>query len=256
MARRRHSNRRRKRGNSGFLYKLLSVLVICGAVVAALTLFFRVDRIVVSGAERYSEDDVIRASGIGNGDNLFLLNKYDAARNIADALPYIDIEDIWIRRDLPDTLLIDVEECDTVLAVIQGGSAWLVSPRGRIVDQVPASRAADVGVIDGCELLAPSVGTDIAMATELADRQESLLALLAALDEAGTMDRADAVHIGGADCLTMDYMGRFRVEMAYGADYPRMLRILDGAASQLESNQTGTITLDPDSQWEALFTPD
>ena len=45
MARRRHSNRRRRRGNFGFLYKLLSVLVICGAVVAALTLFFRVDTI-------------------------------------------------------------------------------------------------------------------------------------------------------------------------------------------------------------------
>ena len=41
MARRRHSNHRRRRGNFGFLYKLLSVLVICGAVVAALTLFFR-----------------------------------------------------------------------------------------------------------------------------------------------------------------------------------------------------------------------
>ena len=49
MARRRHSNRRRRRGNFGFLYKLLSVLVICAAVVMALTLFFRVDTIEVTG---------------------------------------------------------------------------------------------------------------------------------------------------------------------------------------------------------------
>ena len=59
MARRRHSNRRHRRGNSGFLYKLLSVLVICGAVVAALTLFFRVDTIEVTGQERYTDDEVI-----------------------------------------------------------------------------------------------------------------------------------------------------------------------------------------------------
>ena len=97
MARRRHSNRRHRRGNSGFLYKLLSVLVICGAVVAALTLFFRVDRIVVSGTVRYSADDVIDASGIHIGDNLYLLNKYDAARNIADALP-ADTVFVRIRR--------------------------------------------------------------------------------------------------------------------------------------------------------------
>ena len=57
MARRRHSNRRRRRGNFGFLYKLLSVLVICAAVVMALTLFFRVDTIEVTGTERYTEKD-------------------------------------------------------------------------------------------------------------------------------------------------------------------------------------------------------
>ena len=39
MARRRHSNRRRRRGNSGFLYKLLSVLVICG-VLMLVSMFF------------------------------------------------------------------------------------------------------------------------------------------------------------------------------------------------------------------------
>lgn len=256
MARRRHSNRRRRRGNSGFLYKLLSVLVICGAVAAALTLFFRVDHIVVSGTERYSEDDVIRATGIETGDNLFLLNKYEAARNIADALPYIDIEDIWIRRDLPDTLLIDVKECGTVLAAVRNGSAWLVSPRGKIVEQLPAAQAGDYGRISGCELLAPSVGTDIAMPTEMAARQESLLALMAALDEAGLMDRVEDIDLEEASQITMAYMGRFRVEMTYGADYPRMLRILEGAVSQLETNQTGTITLDPGSQYEAIFTPD
>ena len=102
MARRRHSNRRRRRGNFGFLYKLLSVLVICAAVVMALTLFFRVDTIEVTGTERYTEKDVIEASGIQLGDNLFLLNKYEAARSIAEQLPYIDIEDIRIRRELPD----------------------------------------------------------------------------------------------------------------------------------------------------------
>ena len=255
MARRRHSNRRHRRGNFGFLYKLLSVLVICGAVVAALTLFFRVDTIQVTGAQRYSEEEIIDATGIEAGDNLFLLNKYGAARNIADALPYIDIEDIWIRRDLPDTLLIDVKECDTVLAAVQGGSAWLVSPRGKIVDQVPAAGAGDYGTIDGCELLAPSVGTPLALATEYADRQESLLSLLSALEDAGLMDRVDAIHLGDPALITMDYIERFTVEMAYGADYPRMLRILEGAVSQLETNQTGTITLDPDSQYEALFTP-
>ena len=254
MARRRHSNRRHRRGNSGFLYKLLSVLVICGAVVAALTLFFRVDRIVVSGTVRYSADDVIDASGIHIGDNLYLLNKYDAARNIADALPYIDIEDVRIRRDLPDTLLIDVEERRAPLAVIQNGSAWLVSSRGKIVEQLPASRAGDYGTIDGCELLAPTVGTDIALATEYAEQQASLLDLLTALEEADLLDQVDSIDLSDLAQVTMGYAGRFRVEMPYGADYEQMLLILTGAVSQLETNQRGTLRLDPDSYYQVLFT--
>ena len=253
MARRRHSNHRRRRGNFGFLYKLLSVLVICGAVVAALTLFFRVDTIQVTGNDRYMEE-VIQASGIQLGDNLFLLNKYEAARSIAEQLPYIDIEDIWIRRELPDTLLIDVAECGTPLAMIQDGSAWLVSPKGKIVEQLPAAQAGDYAVIDGCELLAPSVGTDIALATEFANQQTSLLDLLAALDEAGLTDQVDAIHLGDLSQLTMEYAGRFTVEMAYGADYGLALRILEGAVSQLETNQKGTLRLDPSSTYQVLFT--
>ena len=256
MARRRHSNRRRRRGNFGFLYKLLSVLVICGAVVAALTLFFRVDTIRVTGNDRYTEDEVIQASGIQLGDNLFLLNKYEAARGIAEQLPYIDIEDIWIRRELPDTLLIDVAECGTPLAVVQDGSAWLVSPKGKIVEQLPAAQAGDYAVIDGCELLAPSVGTDIALSTEFANQQTSLLALLAALDDQQLLDQVQAIHLADPGQLTMDYADRFTVEMAYGADYERMLQILTGAIGKLESNQTGTFHLDPESEYEAVLTLD
>ena len=105
MARRRHSGRRR-RGSLSFLYKLLSMLVICGAIVAALTLFFRVNTVVVSGQQRYTQQQILDASGIQTGDNLFLLNKYDVANQIIGELPYI--ETIRINRKLPDTLLVEV----------------------------------------------------------------------------------------------------------------------------------------------------
>ena len=49
---RRTSRRRRRRGRYGFLYKLVSVLLVCAAVVAALTLFFKVNTIVVTGQSR------------------------------------------------------------------------------------------------------------------------------------------------------------------------------------------------------------
>ena len=154
MARRRHSKRKRRRGSFGFLYKVLSMLVICGCLVAAL--FFRVNTIVVTGQERYTQDQIVEASGVGVGDNLFLLNKYAVAGNIRTALPYVD--EIRINRKLPDTLLIEIKECGTPMAVVQDGFAWLVSPSGRIVEQLDTTQAEGYAVISGCQLLAPGPG--------------------------------------------------------------------------------------------------
>ena len=247
MARRRHSNRRRRRGSTGFLYKLLSMLVICAAVMGALTLFFRVDTIVVTGSQLYTQEEIVESTGVEQGDNLILLNKFDVQNQIREKLPYI--EKIRINRKLPDTLLVEiVEECREPLAIVQDGSTWLISSSGRIVDQKAAAAAAAYPTIDGCELLAPSVGTTIALSTEYAAQQQSLLDLMAALKAAGLMDQVDAIHVGDLSVLTMDYAGRFVVELPYSADYDYKLRYLQQVVGSeaIQSNMTGTIQMTRD----------
>ena len=73
MARRRR--RHRRKGRFAFLYKLMTFLLICGALVAALALFFKVESIEITGTSRYSTDEVERASGVHVGDNLYLMDK-------------------------------------------------------------------------------------------------------------------------------------------------------------------------------------
>ena len=177
------------------------------------------------------------------GDNLYLLNKNTVASNIVEALPYI--EHIRINRKLPDTLLIEVEECGTALAVIQDGYAWYISPGGKIVEQRAAGEATDCGIISGCMLLAPSVGTRIALATEFADQQESLLSLLAALEDAGMLDEVDGIRLDDPACIAMDYAGRFSVEMLYGDDYAYKLKMLNAAldSGRIQDNMTGTFDM-------------
>ena len=243
MARRKHSKRRRGRGGFGFLYKLLSVLLICAAILVAMTLFFRVDEIVVTGQKRYTAEEIRAASGVELGSNLYVLNKYDIVRAILGQLPYI--EDIRINRKLPDTLLIEVHESGRPFALVQEGSAWLVSSGGKIVEQLPEKETGQYGRISGCELLAPSVGTNIALATEYAAQETSLLALLEALDAAGLTENVDGIRMDDLSCINMDYIGRFTVRMAYGADYDWELKKLTATleSEKIQSNMTGTIDL-------------
>ena len=255
MARRRNSSRHHRRGRFAFLYKLLSILVICGAVIAALTLFFRVDTVVATGQQRYTAEEIRAASGVESGDNLYLLNKYDVVSRIQEALPYI--EDIRINRKLPDTLLIEVTECAQPLAVVQDGSAWLISTRGKIVDQLPAGEAEGYGVISGCELLSPSVGTKMALATEYALQQQSLEGLLTALQEAGMLEKVDGIRLEDLSTLYMDYNGRFTVKLPYGADYAFKLRALKAYLEDtgvIQDNMTGTFDMQTDED-QTYFKP-
>ena len=251
MARRRNSNRRRRRGRFVFLYKLLSILVICGVIIAALTLFFRVDSVEIQGNQRYTTEEVRKESGVKTGHNLFLMNKYRIASSLLSKLPYI--EQVRISRHLPDQLVIQVTECTTVLAVKQDGSTWLVSPSGKIVAQAGVSEASKYAVIDGFQMLSPSVGSAMAVETALSGRQESLLSLLGALEKSGMLDQVKAIHLGDASVLTMDYAGRFSVELSYGADYAYKLQNLQAVIGKLESNETGTINLRVDGK--ANFIP-
>lgn len=243
MARKRGSSRRHRRGSGGFLYKLLSVLLICGCLVAAVTLFFRVDTVVITGEKRYTEAEIRQASGVEDGDNLFLLNKYQVIRNIAQALPYVEMEHTTIQRKLPDTLLIQIQECGDPLAWEQDGTVWLVSPGGKIVEQT--DQAGAYPVIDGARLLAPSVGTRIALDAELENRRESLLSLLAALETAGKLGIVDAIHLEEESYLSLDCMGRFTVELKYGDDYDYALRKLDAIldSGKIQENMTGTFNM-------------
>ena len=111
-----------------------------------------------------------------------------------------------------------------------------------------AAERGDTPLIDGCELLAPSLSGDVSFALELQNRQESLFALLTALESAELTEGVRAIHLGDPTVLTMDYTERFSVEMPYSADYPRLLRYLTLVIEELETNLTGVIDLTRDGE--------
>ena len=242
MARRHGRGRRGRR--FGVLYKLLTLVVVCAAAVLALTLFFKVESVEVTGNSRYSAQEIQDACGVQLGDNLYLLSKPDMVQRLHQQLPYID--EVRITRSLPNTLCVQVTEFTTVYAVEQEGTVWLLTSGGKIVET--AAERGDTPLIDGCELLAPSLGGDVSFALELQNRQESLFALLTALESAELTGDVRAIHLGDPTVLSMDYTERFTVEMPYGADYPRLLRYLTLVIEELETNLTGVIDLTRDGE--------
>ena len=241
MARRKRYNHKRRRGSLSFLYKLLAFVLICTAIALALTLFFRIRTIDVSGSQRYSAQEIIDAAEVQVGDNMFLMNKYRAAERIRAALPYI--ETVQFRRDMPDGLRIIVTECTDPAAIVQDGKAYLLCDTGTIVDDVAASAAKKRIQVVGLTLVEPTVGqpAQAAEGQELALTQ--LLALMQALDERGMGGDVTLIDMSDPAQLTLGYLERFNVYFPWDADYGYKLDYLLAVVEKLEANEKGVINM-------------
>lgn len=253
MARRRHTRRRRHHRSAAVLYKLLSVVVISGAIVAALTLFFKVETITVSGTTEYSSEEIITASGVKQGDNLFLLNKYEIYESILEKLPYVS--SVSISRKLPDTLLIEVTDSNQGGVIEDHGTYWVLSAEGKLLGKrAEAGRGA---LITGLTLAEPEVGKKAAVEEGQERALKQLLDLLAALEEKGMLQGVGSFDFSQESVISIKYADRYVVKFPYGADFPYKLTRLDQVIERLEEQgdqRAGVLDLTADG--EIHFIPD
>lgn len=203
MARQRsHSRTRRAGGRFRGLYQFLCALLVVGAVFAACIVFFRVHRIRVEGAHRYTEEEIIQASNIQEGDYLILLDKYRVQRRIRSQLPYV--ERVSPQRILPDTVVITVEETAAAAALQCQGRWWLVNSSGKILESVSQVQTAGYPVVTGVELLSPEAGMRALVSEEEQNRWTCALELLTALEQRQQLSRLNRLECS-AGSLTARY---------------------------------------------------
>lgn len=123
-----------------FFWKLIATLAVALAIFLGFSIFFKVERIYVSGTEKYTPEAVLEASGIGIGENLIGLSKAQKARNILSNLPYV--KEVQIGIKLPDTVNISIVELAVTYSIQDSeGRWWLIDSQGKVVEGVSAAEA-------------------------------------------------------------------------------------------------------------------
>lgn len=229
----------------------LSIILAAITVVAALTLFFKVETILVTGAGRYSEADIIAASGVETGDNLVLLDRYRVSQRIYTALPYIT--DVRPKPKFPNTLEIEVTETQAAAAIQGAGGWWLLSTSGKILEAVDAPAAADYLQIKGIQAETPAVSSPAVLPEDSHLTAERLSALLTALATQEALPRADALDCSDSRKLVLHYDGRLQVEMFYNADFDFKITCMLSAVDKLEPNETGILRMTMEDDYEVHF---
>ena len=226
----RGSKYRRRRGRFGVLYKLLSVLLILAAIVAGCIVFFRVEKIAVTGSTTYTEQQIIDASGVELEDNLFLVQRVPTGRKILNALPYI--KTVNLRRALPNGLEITVTECVPVAALAgEEDSWWILDSSGKLLEQGDEALALPYMKVSGLTALMPSPGGRVAVSVEEATKLDSLKQILAALEERGMVAGVNSMDLSAVTEIRMIYQDHYTVRMPmYSDDFHRMIHTLEAVA--------------------------
>ena len=245
----RSRTRRRNRGRFGPLFKLLCVLCVILALTVGATVFFRVEQVTVSGNQRYTQEEIIAASGIQLGDNLYSLNKVRIDQNIRTTLPYIG--DLTINRALPSTIQITVTEWEAVAQVAAPGveqvaayqeeagekavttaqEPWLISVKGKLLEPAPPDSAAIA--VTGLIPLSPQAGSMMEVPEGEHTRLAALTALLEALGEAGMQSQVSDIRLEATQ-LMVRYAGRFDVKMKLNADFSYDVRLMQAIREKME----------------------
>lgn len=136
---------RRRRRSRRALAVAVAVTVGCAAWGVTRSSVLDVDHVVVHGAGRTAEDEVVAASGLAMGDPMTSIDP-GAVAAATEALPWV-AEATVRRRWLEGTVEITLTERAPAALVVDGEQRMVVDATGRVLAVVPA--AAPVGPGEG-----------------------------------------------------------------------------------------------------------
>ncbi len=250
MAARKYKRRKNRRRGGSFILSFLTFCIVVAAIVMSVTVFLKVATIEVWGITKYDPNEVIKTSQIENGDNMFMVNKFEVANRILDTYPYI--EQIKIRRRLPDTFTFEITERVPAAYVESEGSRWLVDKKGYLLEMLSEEDGTTVPKITGVEVLAPHAGGELVLRNDA--QLEPLREVLSALSSSGMIEKVVRIDVEKLYDVNIVYGDRFLVKLGDTGELSRKIEMLRVVIEQLAEFDRGTINVS--AVKEARFRPD
>lgn len=135
MCRNRHGAKtpgRKKRRKKRYLLKFIVIIAVIAGLYAGLHIDrFDINGIAVGGNKEISDEEILKLSGISNGDNIFDTHPWFVERKIKKNL-YIETVDV--RRKLPDKIEIIVKERSGKAQFVMGDKYVITDNTGMVLE--------------------------------------------------------------------------------------------------------------------------
>lgn len=241
-ARRREIMQKRKaakaRRRKAMMHRLLILFIIAAIIALAilsLTVFFPVKNITVKGDVPYTSEEIIKASGIEKGKNLWMTGS-DAEEDIPKSLPYIASAEV--DRKFPSSVVITVKKANAVYCYKTEKEYLLCDAEGKVLETASKANEKLISVIGST---AKSTKAGNALSYEDDAKQTLVSKLITALNEnsitVNSVDVTDNYDI----ILRVD--GRFNVEFGSEGNASAKAAHLAEMIKKIDKDRAGSIDL-------------
>lgn len=235
---------------SSFSGPIVFFLVIV-AVIFVMSVFFRVSDIQVEGNVHYTDDEIIRAIDIEEGDNLFFYDRFAALSRVFAKLPYV--EEVSVERRLPNKVIISVKESQALAYIVLGEEKWTIDHSCKVLGKATEDELGGLIPIDGISPGTLMIGEPLQTSDGNTEIVDYIAEVLYQLEErglyrqVGRVDFSDSKHVEFtyADKYTVRIGGAEKTEYKFGMFVSVLAQLLDGDVGIIDVSDGSTAHFTP-----------
>ena len=245
-------NPRAKIKRQGLYYGPMALVMLFLVAVLVISLFFRVSEIEVVNASDYSDREIISASGIEKGVNLFFVDRFSAASMIFADLPYMDT--ISIRRELPNKIVIQAEGSAPAVYLRLDDEYWLLDRKCKMLGVTTAPKAEAYPEVRSLEPLTAMENMEMIVEGPNVERLAYAGELITALQGEGLLERVAWIDVKDSSNPSVYYDDRITAYFGAREDTSFKAALFRDALGKLAPDDSGTLYYNGGNEW--TFSPD
>lgn len=109
------------------------IIAIITLVIMCFTVFFKVEKVNVTGSKIYSKSQIIKASKLTTKDGIFFVSEEDIEKNVRKECPYVD--SVELKRDFPNAVQLIVTDAKEYAYYSADEKYYILSSNGYILKQ-------------------------------------------------------------------------------------------------------------------------
>lgn len=241
---------RLKRKNSRKLFTqrlfyliLLAVLLIVFTV-GAVAIFFRVSSVTVKGnGDIYGKDEIVEASGIKKGMNIYLVDDDSVITNLLSAFPYI--KTVKVDRNIPSNVTLELR-CDLPNYYFEiAGEYFVVSGDLKVVQRYTDKEAMktdlpNIKKLTAGDIKSAIVGSELVFVND--SYTKALKELLSVLEATELFDGVSSIDLSDRFNMYIVYDSRLKANIGNSDELTLKLRFMNEVVKDL-GEARGTIDI-------------